>query len=56
MEVIFFFFIYLSSFSKIALFSSFFFVCFYLSPLYIDSPPKRSPGKYELRELGVALC
>lgn len=24
--------------------------------LYIDSPPRRSPGKYELRELGVARC
>lgn len=24
--------------------------------LYIDSPPRRSPGKYEFRELGVARC
>lgn len=24
--------------------------------LYINSPPRRSPGKYELSELGVARC
>ena len=31
-------------------------ICANLPDLYIDSPPRRSPGKYKLSELGVVLC